>query len=62
MTTQQQLKQMNELVKYLQDKNKQLEYELSSFHRTFGAAEKCKAETFSTTLGHSTLTTHIQLK
>ena len=53
---------MNELVKYLQDKNKQLEYELSSFHRTFGAAENHKAETFSTTLGHSTLTTHIQLK
>jgi hypothetical protein len=55
------LQRLHDLISDLEKQNKQLKEQLDIFHRTSGCESKKDGETISTTLGCSTMVTHVKI-
>jgi hypothetical protein len=55
------LQRLQHLIGDLEKQNKQLKDQLDNFHRTYGCETGGMGETISTTLGCSTIVTHVKI-
>jgi len=55
------LQRLQHLISDLMNQNQQLKDQLDNFHRTYGCESRGPGETISTTLGCSTMITHVKI-